>query len=134
MAVILAGVLCGFAGAYLSTAQGAGFVREMSAGKGFIALAAMVLGGWRPLGALAACLLFGFLEAGAARLQGVDLPLIGLLGSELLLVLPYIATVSVARRLFRPRHRSPRARAALREGAFMTAAPGPLGRSIKRAD
>lgn len=92
-AVLLAGLLCGFGGAYLSTAHGAGFVREMSAGKGYIALAALVLGHWRPIGALIACLLFGFLEAGAARLQGVDLPVVGPLASEFVLVLPYIATV-----------------------------------------
>ena len=92
-AVILAALLCGFAGAFLSTAHGAGFVREMSAGKGYIALAAMVFGKWRPWGALVACLLFGFLEASAARLQGVELPVIGQLASELVLVLPYVATV-----------------------------------------
>lgn len=92
-AVLLAGVLCGFGGAYLSTAHGAGFVREMSAGKGYIALAALVLGNWRPFVALFACLLFGFLEAAAARIQGVELPVVGQLASEFVLVLPYIATV-----------------------------------------
>ena len=51
-AVIIAGVLCGIAGAYLSIAHGAGFVREMTAGKGYIALAAMIFGNWRPLQAL----------------------------------------------------------------------------------
>jgi len=55
-AVIIAGILCGIAGAYLSTAHGAGFVRDMSAGKGFIALAAMIFGKWRPGLALLACL------------------------------------------------------------------------------
>ena len=59
-AVIIAGVLCGIAGAYLSIAHGAGFVREMTAGKGYIALAAMIFGNWRPLQALYACLMFGF--------------------------------------------------------------------------
>ncbi len=92
-AVILAGVLCGFAGAYLSTGQGAGFVREMSAGKGYIALAAVIFGKWRPVPAMLACLMFGFLEAGAARLQGVDLPLIGAAPVQLMLALPYIMTV-----------------------------------------
>ncbi|MEM6661510.1 MAG: ABC transporter permease [Pseudomonadota bacterium] len=71
-AVIMAGVLCGIAGAYLSTAGfGAGFERDMSAGKGFIALAAMILGNWRPGTTLLACLLFGFLETISPRLQGV---------------------------------------------------------------
>ncbi|MEO1530810.1 MAG: ABC transporter permease [Pseudomonadota bacterium] len=94
-AVLIAGLLCGLAGAYLSTAHGAGFVREMSAGKGYIALAAMIMGRWRPWAVLAACLLFGFLEAGAARLQGTALPLIGEVPVELVLVIPYIATVAL---------------------------------------
>ena len=92
-AVIIAGVLCGIAGAFLSTAHGAGFVREMSAGKGYIALAAMIFGKWRPWSVLFACLLFGFLEAGAARIQGTPLPLVGEIPIEVVLVLPYIATV-----------------------------------------
>ncbi|MDH3741160.1 MAG: ABC transporter permease [Hyphomicrobiales bacterium] len=92
-AVIVAGVLCGLAGAYLSTGQGAGFVREMSAGKGYIALAAVIFGKWRPIQALLACLMFGFLEAGASRLQGIDLPLIGEVPVQLVLALPYIMTV-----------------------------------------
>ena len=70
-AVFIAGVLCGIAGAYLSIAHGAGFVREMSAGKGFIALAAMIFGKWRPGPALVACLLFGFLDTVTPRLEGV---------------------------------------------------------------
>ncbi|MDT8344187.1 MAG: ABC transporter permease [Thermohalobaculum sp.] len=92
-AVLIAGLLCGLAGVFLSTAHGAGFVREMSAGKGFIALAAMIFGKWRPWPVFGACLLFGFLETGAARLQGVTLPLIGPAPVELILLLPYIATV-----------------------------------------
>ena len=92
-AVALAGVLCGVAGAYLSTAHGAGFIREMSAGKGYMALAAMVFGKWRPWPSLLACLLFGFLEAASARLQGVDLPLFGQAPTHLILVLPYVLTV-----------------------------------------
>lgn len=92
-AVIIAGLLCGLAGAYLSTGQGAGFVREMSAGKGYIALAAVIFGKWRPAQAFGACLMFGFLEAGAARLQGVHIPLIGEAPVQLMLALPYIMTV-----------------------------------------
>lgn len=91
--VLIAGVLCGVAGAYLSIAHGGGFVREMSAGKGFIALAAMIFGKWRPAPVLFACLIFGFLEAAAARLQGIDLPVTGAIPVELILVLPYVATV-----------------------------------------
>ncbi|MEO0328385.1 MAG: ABC transporter permease [Pseudomonadota bacterium] len=94
-AVIIAGVLCGIAGAYLSTGQGAGFVREMSAGKGYIALAAVIFGKWKPYTAFAACLLFGFLDAASARLQGVEIPLIGEAPSQLMLALPYIIVVVV---------------------------------------
>lgn len=92
-AVIVAGVLCGIAGAYLSIAHGAGFSREMTAGKGYIALAAMIFGNWRPLQALYACLMFGFLDAVAARLQGVELPFFGQISTDLILVLPYVLTV-----------------------------------------
>ena len=92
-AVIIAGLLCGIAGAYLSTGQGAGFVREMSAGKGYIALAAVIFGKWRPAQAFGACLMFGFLEASAARLQGIHIPLIGEAPVQLMLALPYIMTV-----------------------------------------
>ncbi|MDH3669179.1 MAG: ABC transporter permease [Paracoccaceae bacterium] len=91
--VLIAGALCGVAGAYLSIAHGGGFVREMSAGKGYIALAAMIFGKWRPAPVLLACLIFGFLEAAAARLQSVDLPVVGVIPVELILILPYIATV-----------------------------------------
>ena len=92
-AVIIAGILCGIAGAYLSIAHGAGFVREMTAGKGYIALAALIFGNWRPVPALAACLMFGFLDAVAARLQGVEVPVIGPIPTDLILVLPYVLTV-----------------------------------------
>ena len=92
-AVLIAGILTGIAGAYLSTAHGAGFVREMTAGKGYIALAAMIFGKWRPGAALTACLMFGFLDALAARLQGVSLPYVGELSADLILALPYVMTV-----------------------------------------
>ena len=92
-AVLIAGVLCGIAGAYLSVAHGAGFVREMTAGKGYIALAAMIFGHWRPLPALFACLMFGFLEAVAARLQGVEIIGLGAIPTDLILALPYVLTV-----------------------------------------
>jgi len=92
-AVIIAGVLCGIAGTYLSTAHGAGFIREMAAGKGYIALAALIFGKWRPVPALLACLMFGFMDALAARLQGVEIPVIGHISTDLILVLPYLLTV-----------------------------------------
>ena len=91
--VLVAGLLCGIAGAYLSIAHGSGFVREMSAGKGFIALAAMIFGKWRPWPTLGACLLFGFLDTAGPRLQGVDIPFVGAAPVALIPVLPYIVTV-----------------------------------------
>lgn len=92
-AVILAGIFTGIAGAYLSIAHGGEFGREMSAGKGYIALAAVIFGKWRPVPTLMACLLFGFLGAAADRLQGRDLPLIGQAPTDLMIALPYILTV-----------------------------------------
>ena len=73
-AVMIAGLLCGIAGAYLSTGMAAGFGRDMTAGKGYIALAALIFAKWRPWPALGACLLFGLLEAVGIRLQGVTSP------------------------------------------------------------
>lgn len=72
-AVLCCGLLCGLAGAYLSIAQTAGFVQNMTAGKGFIALAALVFAKWRPVPAMFACLLFGLLDAVAIRMQGLEL-------------------------------------------------------------
>ena len=92
-AVIIAGTLCGFAGTYLAIAQNAGFSPNMTAGRGFIALAAMVFGKWRPWPAMFACLLFGLLDAIAIRLQGVKLPGIGEVPVELIQASPYILTV-----------------------------------------
>jgi len=92
-AVICCGLLCGLAGAYLSIAQSAGFIPNMSAGKGFIALAALIFAKWRPLQAMAACFLFGFLDAAAIRLQGVPLPLIGPVPVQAIQVAPYALTV-----------------------------------------
>lgn len=92
-AVIIAGTLCGFAGTYLAIAQNAGFSPNMTAGRGFIALAAMVFGKWRPWPAMFACLLFGLLDAIAIRLQGVKLPGFGEVPVELIQASPYILTV-----------------------------------------
>jgi ABC-type uncharacterized transport system permease subunit len=92
-ALIVAGVLCGIAGAYLSTAHSAGFVANMSAGKGFIALAALIFGKWKPVPVLFGCLLFGFLDAVAIRMQGTELPFIGEVPVQAIEVLPYILTV-----------------------------------------
>ncbi|MEJ6708602.1 MAG: ABC transporter permease [Amylibacter sp.] len=92
-ALILGGALCGIAGAYLSIAQGGNFVKEMSAGKGYIALAAVIFGNWKPFTAFFACLMFGFLDAVTARLEGYELFLIGEIPSQLMQAIPYILTV-----------------------------------------
>lgn len=92
-AVMICGLLCGCAGAYLSIAQGSGFGNNMSAGKGFIALAALIFAKWRPWPAMATCLLFGFLDAVQIRLQGEELPLIGEVPVQAIQALPYVLTV-----------------------------------------
>jgi simple sugar transport system permease protein len=93
LAVVCCGALCGLAGAYLSIAQSAGFIPNMSAGKGFIALAALIFAKWRPVQAMLACLLFGFLDAAAIRLQGVSLPVIGEVSVQAIQAAPYVLTV-----------------------------------------
>ncbi len=92
-AIIVCGLLCGIAGSYLSTAQSGAFNREMTAGQGFIALAALIFGKWKPVPTMLACLLFGFLGAVADRLQGVRVPVIGEIPVQLFQALPYILTV-----------------------------------------
>ena len=92
-AVIISGVLCGVAGTYLSTAASAGFVRDMTAGKGYLALAALIFGKWKPWPTLGACLLFAFTDALATRLQGVALPVVGVVPVQFILALPYVLTV-----------------------------------------
>jgi general nucleoside transport system permease protein len=93
LALVWTGVLCGIAGADLSTAQNAGFVRDMSAGRGFLALAALIFGKWRPVPALLACLLFAFADAVQVRLQGTPIPGIGVIPVQLIQAAPYILTV-----------------------------------------
>jgi simple sugar transport system permease protein len=92
-ALMVTGILCGIAGAYLSTAQNAGYLRDMTAGKGYLALAALIFGKWRPVPALLACLLFAFTDALQARLQGVPLPLVGVVPVQLVQALPYLLTM-----------------------------------------
>jgi ABC-type uncharacterized transport system permease subunit len=92
-ALIVTGLLCGLAGAYLSIAHNASFIRDMTAGKGYLALAALIFGKWRPVPALLACLLFAFADAVQIRLQGASLPLIGPVPTEAIQALPYLLTV-----------------------------------------
>ncbi len=91
-AVLICGLMTGIAGTYLSIAQNAAFSRDMTAGQGFIALAALIFGKWRPLPVFGACLMFGLFDAVAIRLQGVrfgsfEVPV------QLIQVLPYVLTV-----------------------------------------
>jgi simple sugar transport system permease protein len=92
-AVMICGVLTGIAGTYLSVAHNAGFAREMTAGQGYIALAALIFGKWRPWPAFGACLMFGLLDAIAIRLQGVHVPGIGEVPVQFIQALPYVLTV-----------------------------------------
>lgn len=93
-AVIICGVLCGLAGAYLSTGLAAGFVKDMSAGRGFIALAALIFAKWRPVQALMACFLFGLLEAIANRYQSIEIGAFEI-PVQFMQALPYILTVVI---------------------------------------
>ena len=91
-AVLITGFLCGLAGAFFSIAQGSGFGNNMTAGKGFIALAALIFAKWKPLPAMFTCLLFGFLDALQIRLQsaeifGIEVPV------QAIQALPYVLTV-----------------------------------------
>ena len=94
-AVGICGVLVGIAGAYLATALQAGFVKDMSAGRGYIALAALIFAKWRPWYALYACLLFGFLQAVSLR-PDIITGVIGFrVNGQFIDVLPYILTVII---------------------------------------
>ena len=93
-AVLICGLLCGLAGTYLATGLAAGFVKEMSAGRGFIALAALIFSKWRPGYALMACLLFGLLEALGNRFQNIDILGINV-PTQFMQALPYILTVVI---------------------------------------
>lgn len=94
-AVGICGILCGIAGAYLSTGLQAGFVKDMTAGRGFIALAALIFAKWRPWHALWATLLFGYLSAIALRPDLIERALGFQVQVQLLDALPYILTVVI---------------------------------------
>jgi simple sugar transport system permease protein len=93
-AILIAGLLCGIAGAYLATGLVAGFVKDMTAGRGFIALAALVFAKWRPWQALGACLLFGLLEAVANRYQNIELGDF-IVPVQVMQAAPYVLTVVI---------------------------------------
>ncbi|GGY17196.1 ABC transporter permease [Paludibacterium paludis] len=87
------GALCGMAGTFLSVYQTGAFIKEMTAGKGFLALAALIFGKWRPVPAVIGCLLFAFADAIQIRLEGVALPGVGIIPSQFIAVIPYVLTV-----------------------------------------
>ncbi len=94
-ALLIGGVLCGIAGAYLSTAIQASFIKNMTADRGFMALAALIFAKWKPWNALWACLLFGFLQALETQTRAVN-NLIGIaLPSQFYNALPYVLTVVI---------------------------------------
>lgn len=94
-ALMITGLLCGFAGAYLSTAQAAGFGKEMTAGRGYIALAALIFANWRPIHAMGACVLFGFLEAISNLYPNIDIFGLFTIPVQFTQALPYILTVVI---------------------------------------
>ncbi len=92
-ALALNGVLCSLAGSSLVLAQNPSFIPNMTAGRGYMALAAMIFGKWHPVGALLACLLFGFLDAVSIRLQGAEIAGFGAIPVQAVQALPYVLTV-----------------------------------------
>ncbi|MFC3627630.1 ABC transporter permease [Vogesella amnigena] len=93
LAQAISGALCGVAGSYLVLAQTGAFIQDMTAGKGYLALAALIFGKWRPWAAVSGCLLFAFTDAIQIRLQGVELPLIGSIPDAFIQAIPYVLTV-----------------------------------------
>ena len=91
VAVLASGALAAIGGAYLSIGQASLFTRNMTAGRGFIALAALIFGKWRPVQTMLACLLFGFAEAAAIQLQGVT----SHIRVEYIQIIPYVLTMVV---------------------------------------
>ena len=93
-AVAITGVLAGLGGVYLATGLAAGFVKEMTAGRGYIALAALIFAKWRPVPALGATMLFGLLEAISNRYPNIDLGVVTL-PIQFMQAVPYILTVII---------------------------------------
>lgn len=88
--VLISGLLAGLGGVYLSIGQNSLYTRNMTAGRGYIALAALIFGNWLPFRVLAACLLFGFMDAVQIRLQGV-----AAVPTQFIQIIPYVFTMVV---------------------------------------
>lgn len=95
MAMLVAGILCSFSGAYLAIVQSGFFLRDMSAGAGYLALTALVFGNWRPMYTALGCVMFGFFNAVQIQIEGVELPGIGTIPGSLIQMVPYVVTVIV---------------------------------------
>jgi len=94
--VLIAGALAGIGGAYLSIGQSSLFTRNMTSGRGFIALAALIFGKWKPFQTMLACLLFGFTEAVSYQMQGaVKLPSGEDIPVQFVQMVPYVLTIIV---------------------------------------
>ncbi|HEY0546245.1 MAG TPA: ABC transporter permease [Pyrinomonadaceae bacterium] len=96
--VMLSGALAAIGGAYLSIGQSSLFTRNMTAGRGFIALAALIFGKWKPVQTMLACLLFGFAEAVTIQLQGVPISIFGkvlIIPVHFIQMFPYVLTMIV---------------------------------------
>ncbi|HEX8129702.1 MAG TPA: ABC transporter permease [Pyrinomonadaceae bacterium] len=94
-AVLLSGALAAIGGAYLSIGQSSLFTRNMTSGRGFIALAALIFGKWRPMQTMLACLLFGFTEAVSIQMQGVFKPWGEEIPVQFISIVPYVLTIVV---------------------------------------
>jgi len=95
VAVLLSGAMAGMGGASLSVFLSSSFSRNMTAGRGFMALAALIFGKWRPLPTALACLLFGFADVVQIRLQGVVLWGTSPIPVQFIQILPYVVTMLV---------------------------------------
>jgi ABC-type uncharacterized transport system permease subunit len=95
LAVLASGALAGMGGASLSVFLSSSFSRDMTAGRGFMALAALIFGKWKPVPTALACLLFGFAEAVEIRLQGVILWGKEPVPVQFIQILPYLVTIFV---------------------------------------
>jgi simple sugar transport system permease protein len=93
--VLISGFLAGLGGAFLSIGHGSAYARNMTSGRGFIALAALIFGKWHPYKAMTACFLFGFADAIQIQLQGSALPILGKVPVQLVQIFPYLLTIAV---------------------------------------